>query len=134
MTQFTPLVEQLHRATDAEIAHGLRYLGRTTGVGAELCLGGRDVRMHHADDTFVDTFAAAMKAKLADARAKGRGGWDDPERCDVRYLADLLLEQVQKPDADPVDVANFAMFLHHRAGGIEALRASIAQAQGYTAT
>jgi hypothetical protein len=90
--------------------------------------------LHHSDDTFVDTFAAAMKAKLAEARSKGRGGWDDPERCDVHYLARLLLEQLQKPEADPVDVANFAMFLHHRAGGIEALRSLIAEAQGYKST
>jgi hypothetical protein len=31
----------------------------------------------HKDDIAVDRFAAAMKAKLAAARAKGRDGWDD---------------------------------------------------------
>ena len=96
-------------------------------------IGRASERLHNADDTFVDLFAAAMKAKLAEARDKGRGGWDDPDRCDVHYLAELLLEQLRKPEADPVDVANFAMFLHHRAGGVEALRATIAQAQGHRA-
>lgn len=82
--------------------------------------------LHHGDDTFVDTFAAAMKAKLAQARAKGRGGWDDPNRCQVSYLAQLLIEQLQKPEADPIDVANLAMFLYHRDGGTTALRLAIA--------
>lgn len=126
--------------TGALYQHLLGMLGAQTHEDAGRIIGqfhAQEVgagRLHHADDTFVDTFAAAMKAKLALARESGRGGWDDPDRCDVHYLAELLLEQVRKPDADPVDVANFAMFLHHRAGGIEALRASIAQAQGYNAT
>lgn len=84
----------------------------------------------HPDDRAVDAFAAAMKAKLAEARAKGRGGWDDPNRCEVRYLADLLIEQVTRRDADPIDIANLAMFVHARAGGVEALHAAIAQSVG----
>lgn len=84
----------------------------------------------HPDDQAVDAFASAMKTKLAEARERGRGGWDDPERCDVDYLAKLLLEQLRKPDVDLVDLGNFAMFLHHRAGGADAVRANIAQAQG----
>ena len=87
----------------------------------------------HPDDVAVDAFATAMKAKLADSRARGRGGWDDPERCDVDYLAKLLLEQLRKPDVDLVDLGNFAMFLHHRPGGADAVRANIAQAQGFAA-
>ncbi len=78
--------------------------------------------LHHPDDTAVDAFAAAMKRKLAEARAKGRGGWEDPQRCSLSYLAAMLVEQANSPKADPVDVGNFAMFLFNRAGGKETLQ------------
>lgn len=69
----------------------------------------------HPDDTAVDRFAAAMKVKLAAARAKGRGGWDDPAACSVEYLADLLVDHVGKGNYGTFeDVANFAMMLHQR--------------------
>ena len=60
----------------------------------------------HADDTAVDEFAAVMKEKLAQARAKGRGGW---ETCNPADLSRMLREHVEK--GDPRDVANFCMFL-----------------------
>lgn len=66
----------------------------------------------HREDAVVDCFAAAMKAKLATARAKGRSGWDDPAQCTQDQLTRALREHVHK--GDPVDVANFAMFLHQR--------------------
>jgi hypothetical protein len=66
----------------------------------------------HADDRAVDRFAEAMKAKLAAAREKGRGGWQDDEDGMQEQLSDLLRMHVEK--GDPVDVANFAMFLHQR--------------------
>lgn len=65
----------------------------------------------HPDDVAVDRFADRMKAKLAAARAKGRGGWDDPEQCTVPHLQQLLHEHLVK--GDPVDVANFCMMLNH---------------------
>lgn len=65
----------------------------------------------HTDDRAVDLFAARMKTKLAMAREKGRGGWDDPAQCSVSYLQQLLHEHVAK--GDPVDVANFCMMLGH---------------------
>lgn len=69
----------------------------------------------HPDDAAVDRFAAAMKAKLAAARAKGRGGWDDPNVCSVEFLAQLLVEHLAKGNAGTFeDVANFAMMLHQR--------------------
>ena len=58
------------------------------------------------DDASVDVFAAAMKAKLAQARAKGRSGW---QTCTPEELSRMLREHVEK--GDPVDVANFCMFL-----------------------
>lgn len=60
----------------------------------------------HPDDVAVDQFAEAMKAKLADARAKGRSGWQE---CDPTELSYMLREHVEK--GDPRDVANFCMFL-----------------------
>lgn len=66
----------------------------------------------HPDDAAVDRFAVAMKAKLADARAKGRGGWQGDEPGMQQRLSDMLRTHVEK--GDPRDVANFAMFLHQR--------------------
>lgn len=70
----------------------------------------------HPDDAAVDAFAAAMKAKLAAARAKGRGGWQDRSDCSQQRLSDMLRAHVVK--GDPRDVANFCMFLHQRGEGI----------------
>jgi len=66
----------------------------------------------HSDDLAVDRFAAAMKTKLAQKRAEGRGGWDDKDACSGEWLSRLLRGHVEK--GDPVDVANFAMMLHQR--------------------
>lgn len=60
----------------------------------------------HTDDDAVDHFAAAMKDKLAQARAKGRSGWHE---CDPKDLSAMLRAHVDK--GDPRDVANFCMFL-----------------------
>lgn len=60
----------------------------------------------HTDDDAVDQFAVVMKAKLAQARAKGRSGWHE---CAPAALSAMLREHVEK--GDPRDVANFCMFL-----------------------
>lgn len=65
-----------------------------------------DAEVKHPDDIAVDQFAEVMKAKLADARAKGRAGW---QHCDPAELSFMLREHVEK--GDPRDVANFCMFL-----------------------
>lgn len=65
-----------------------------------------DAEVKHPDDVAVDQFAEVMKAKLADARAKGRSGWQE---CDPAELSYMLREHVEK--GDPRDVANFCMFL-----------------------
>ncbi len=72
----------------------------------------------HQDDLAVDAFAAAMKAKMAEARAKGRGGWQDPAHCTAEDLSRMLREHVEK--GDPRDVANFCMMLHQRGEAIAA--------------
>lgn len=69
----------------------------------------------HPDDLAVDRFAAKMKAKMAAARTKGRGGWSDPESCSETYLAQLLIEHLPKGNQGTFeDIANFAMMLHQR--------------------
>lgn len=72
----------------------------------------------HPDDLAVDAFAAAMKAKMAEARAKGRGGWEDPAQCTAEDLSRMLRDHVEK--GDPRDVANFCMMLHQRGEAIVA--------------
>ncbi len=80
----------------------------------------------HPDDLAVDRFAAAMKAKLARSRAKGRSGWQDPEQYANAHLARLLVEHLFKANEGTFeDVANLAMMLHHRdAHPSEILRAT----------
>lgn len=69
----------------------------------------------HPDDAAVDRFAVAMKAKLAAARAKGRGGWDDPDACSVEFLAELLVDHIGKGNTGNFeDIGNLAMMLHQR--------------------
>lgn len=66
----------------------------------------------HPDDEAVDRFASAMHAKMAQARAKGKEGWDDPERCPDGRLIGLLDEAMD--GLEWVDVANYAMMLWAR--------------------
>lgn len=73
----------------------------------------------HPDDLAVDRFAAAMKAKLAQKRDEGRGGWEDKDDCSQIFLTQLLRENVEK--GDPVNVGNFEMMLHQREERIASL-------------
>jgi hypothetical protein len=66
----------------------------------------------HPDDAAVDRFATAMKVKMAESRAKGRGGWDDAMQCPAERLQAMLNDHLAK--GDPVDVGNFAMMLWNR--------------------
>lgn len=66
----------------------------------------------HPDDEAVDRFASAMHAKMAQARAKGKEGWDDPDRCPVLTLHRYLMSSLQ--EGEFVDVANYAMMLWAR--------------------
>lgn len=58
---------------------------------------------------------AAISAKLADARAKGRHGRNDPEAVTDAGLAALMTQHMTKGNPGTFeDVANFCMFLHQR--------------------
>ncbi|MEE5139121.1 hypothetical protein V2J83_26860 [Pseudomonas alliivorans] len=68
----------------------------------------------HPDNQAVDTFAAAMKTKLAEARAKGRHDWSESWVQD-KQLAELMVGHIPKGNAGNFeDIANFAMMLHQR--------------------
>jgi hypothetical protein len=68
----------------------------------------------HTDDVAVDSFARAMKDKMAQARAKGRSGWEGMDPAD---LSRMLREHVEK--GDPRDVANFCMMMWHHSASID---------------
>lgn len=72
----------------------------------------------HPDDEAIDKFAAAMKVSMAESRAKGRSGWDDPNDCSNELLSRKLREHVDK--GDPLDVVIFTMMLHQRGERIAA--------------
>ncbi|RMT80677.1 hypothetical protein [Pseudomonas viridiflava] len=68
----------------------------------------------HLDNRAVDTFAAAMKAKLANARAKGRQGWSEAA-ARGEQLADLRVGHLSRSNFDNFEaIVNFAMMLHLR--------------------
>lgn len=91
--------------------------------------GKQQVSEMHRDDAAVDAFADAMKAKMADARAKGRGGWKDPAQCSSEDLSRMLRDHVEK--GDPRDVANFCMMLHQRREAIAARQQMGQEPVGY---
>lgn len=66
----------------------------------------------HPDDDAVDRFAQAMHEKMAAARAKGKEGWDDPERCSLQHLHALFDDAAG--NLEYVDAANYAMMLWAR--------------------
>lgn len=117
--------------------HGERY-GVTVGATWNACRaamlqssGGTDHPIPdepalHPDDQAFDRFALACKEKLSLSRQKGRGGWDDPDRCPVESLARMLVEHLCKGNAGTYeDVATFAMMLHQR-GAAPKLLADVA--------
>lgn len=59
----------------------------------------------------VDDFAADMKRKLHDKYIAGKSGWDDPAWTIDDVLGQL---KVHIDKGDPVDVANYAMFVWYK--------------------
>ncbi|MFV8629835.1 hypothetical protein ACNRDB_10140 [Ralstonia pseudosolanacearum] len=87
----------------------------------------REVALHgieaHVDDLHVDATAAAMKRRLAEKRAAGYRGWNDPNDCHIENLAILLHRSLRQGKA--LDVANFAMMLYRREAAPEAITAAL---------
>lgn len=112
------------------------YATRASGVISRLLsvlpFTKSDSVTNHADDIAFDHFATACKAKLENARVKGRGGWEDPERCSNALLAKLLVEHLLKGNTGTFeDVANFAMMLHQRGADPQVL-ADAAKGERFT--
>lgn len=110
-------IESIAEAGPSSQWHGIRSIicagGRTYGARESVAVV-MSMMQQHPDDDAVDRFATIMKTKLAEKRAEGRGGWDDPNQCTTAHLAELLRRHVAK--GDPVDVGNFAMMLWNRGG------------------
>lgn len=85
------------------------------------------------DDVMVAALATAMKVKLARAREKGRGGWEDASEISVSDLWRMMVEHAHKTNLDMVDVANFAGMiwwrLDHNPGEREELLRALAAPQ-----
>ena len=96
-------------------ALSLHNAGYGSAVIREVLAAAPAAVVAHSDDIAVDKFASAMKEKLAAARSKGRGGWDDREDLE-QHLSNLLRAHVDK--GDPRDVANFCCFLWNRGESI----------------
>lgn len=76
----------------------------------------------HPDDIAVDKFAQTMKTKLAEARKKGKGGWDDRQSCSSKLLmSELWFHLFKGNEGTFEDIANFAMMLHQRGDSPEEL-------------
>ncbi|HEB94362.1 MAG TPA: hypothetical protein ENI94_13060 [Gammaproteobacteria bacterium] len=71
-----------------------------------------DITEQSADDRLVAYAAIAMKEKLRVARLKGRGGWWNPDECNIEQLRHMLQEHLEKGDV--VDVMNFAAMIYAR--------------------
>ncbi|MCY1253054.1 hypothetical protein D9M68_122780 [compost metagenome] len=72
----------------------------------------RQSRRTHVDDIAVDQISLAMKAKLAEKRREGAGGWDNPLECSIERLSQLMAEALCKGKL--VNVANYAAMLRAR--------------------
>lgn len=68
----------------------------------------------HPDDDAVDTFAQALRKRMAEKREEGREGW---EHSDLDELGLKLLRSLA--DGNPVDVGNYAMMIANLGGGTE---------------
>lgn len=76
----------------------------------------------HPDDVAVDKFAAAMKAKMARSRDKGRYGWDDPDDCSDEDLAEMFRGHLMKSNPGNFeDLACLLMMLSHRGADLSIL-------------
>lgn len=67
-------------------------------------------------EMMVDAFAEEMKEKLRKKWWERWDGWDEPEKLSGDKLVELLKQQANRADMDPIDVANFAAFVWNRRG------------------
>lgn len=58
-----------------------------------------------------EEFQKRMADRLIQQQYKGRRGWDDPE-WEHEHILERLYDMLEK--GNPIDIANFCMFLHIR--------------------
>lgn len=100
----------LHNSDIAELRALLDAPAVNTGYAPSEPSG---ARMEMSDEWTQEVFSKRMLRKLAHSAGKGRGGW---QNCSQESLSRMLREHVEK--GDPVDVANFCMFLDALGYGI----------------
>lgn len=67
------------------------------------------------DDAAIDEFAAALKAKMAQGRAQGRGGWYDSDRATEDNIIALFIRGLDKSNpGNLLDLGLLVMMLHVR--------------------
>lgn len=65
------------------------------------------------DDAAVDAFANSLKGRLATKRTQGYGGWNDPNECDARKLANLFIAKLTHGGSNITDLGAYLVFLNH---------------------
>lgn len=74
------------------------------------------------DEKNLEQFTRALANKLAEARAKGYSGWEDPKKCSIEYLAQQFFNHLKKSnEGNFLDLAAFLMMLHQRRADPECL-------------
>lgn len=105
-----------------------QYVKSTGGIEVLFETPQQSLADQHPDDEAVHAFACQMKDKLAIARSKGRGGWDNPDVCGAEDLARMLLSHLTKRNqGNYLDVANFCMMLHQRGESPSVLSKALAE-------
>ncbi|WVW77448.1 hypothetical protein Bhz59_00062 [Stenotrophomonas phage vB_SmaS_Bhz59] len=100
-------------------------VARELGAEAAPRIPSKEEVQADADDDAVENLENAMCARLAEKRAAGYSGWNDPTQCDARKLSRLYLDKLFG-SADLVDLGNYTAFLFALNGNY-ALRTEVAE-------
>lgn len=115
MTKHVELIAQLQTMYSAYVQGNHRELCEALKQAADALQASDSTGVQeddvYAEDKAVDSFAKHMKYKLDKARKRGRSGWQD-RAWTPEQISQALHEHVEK--GDPVDVANYCMFLAAR--------------------
>lgn len=76
-----------------------------------MAMPGKPVCPAHPDDLAVEAFAALMKARLAENRAMGRSGWDDPALCATWQLEDMAQAAAERFDHLDASILSMMAYL-----------------------
>ena len=107
------------------ITRNASAVARELGAEAAPRIPSKEEVQAQADDNAVENLENAMCARLAEKRAAGYSGWNDPTQCDARKLSRLYLDKLFG-SADLVDLGNYTAFLFALNGNY-ALRTEVAE-------